>query len=102
MDARDPAPAARGDGASRDGGASRRGGGASASAPGRGWRAVALPPEHGSWGLVGEPVVLGLLVAPGWAPFLVGLAAFAAFLAYRPAKLAWGDLRRGRRYPRTA
>lgn len=66
------------------------------------WRAVVLPSEHGSWGLVGEPVALGLLVAPAWASFLVGLGAFAGFLAYRPAKLAWGDLRRGRRYPRTA
>jgi hypothetical protein len=66
------------------------------------WQAVALPPEHGSWGLVGEPVALGLLVAPAWASLLVGLGAFAGFLAYRPAKLALGDLRRGRRYPRTA
>lgn len=66
------------------------------------WQAVALPPEHGSWGLVGEPVALGLLVAPAWSSFLVGLGAFAGFLAYRPAKLAWGDLRRARRYPRTA
>jgi len=65
------------------------------------WQAVVLPPEHGSWGLVGEPVALGLLVAPAWATLLVGLGAFAGFLAYRPAKLAWGDLRRGKRYPRT-
>lgn len=65
------------------------------------WQAVALPPEHGSWGLVGEPVALGLLVAPAWASLLVGLGAFAGFLAYRPVKVAWGDLRRGRRYPRT-
>jgi hypothetical protein len=66
------------------------------------WQSVALPPEHGSWGLVGEPVVLGLLVAPAWASLLVGVGAFAGFLAYRPAKLAWGDLRRRKRYPRTA
>lgn len=66
------------------------------------WRAVALPPEHGSWGLVGEPVALGLLVAASWPGFLVGLGAFAAFLAYRPVKVAYGDLRRGKRYPRTA
>ncbi|HLE85674.1 MAG TPA: YwiC-like family protein [Thermoanaerobaculia bacterium] len=66
------------------------------------WQAVALPPEHGSWGLVGEPVVLGLLVAPAWASLLVGVGAFAGFLAYRPAKLVWGDLRRRKRYPRTA
>lgn len=66
------------------------------------WQAVALPPEHGSWGLVGEPVVLGLLVAPSWPGLLVALGAFAAFLAYRPLKVAYGDLRRGKRYPRTA
>lgn len=65
------------------------------------WQAVALPPEHGSWGLVAEPVVLGLLVAASWPGLLVALGAFAAFLAYRPAKIAYGDLRRGRRYPRT-
>jgi hypothetical protein len=47
-------------------------------------------------------VVLGLLVAPAWASLLVGVGAFAGFLAYRPAKLAWGDLRRRKRYPRTA
>jgi hypothetical protein len=51
---------------------------------------------------VGEPAVLGLLVAPAWSSFLVGLGAFSGFLAYRPAKLAWGDLRRRKRYPRTA
>jgi hypothetical protein len=31
------------------------------------WRAVALPTEHGSWSFVGEPILLGLLLAPGWA-----------------------------------
>lgn len=65
------------------------------------WQAVALPPEHGSWGLVGEPVALGLLVAPSWPGLLVALGAFAAFLAYRPLKIAYGDLHRGKRYPRT-
>ena len=66
------------------------------------WRSVALPTEHGSWGLVLEPIALGLLVAPGPAGALVGLAALCGFLAYRPAKLARGDRRRGRRYARTA
>lgn len=65
------------------------------------WRSVALPPEYGSWGLVAEPVVLGLLVAASWPSFLVALGAVAAFLAYRPAKIAYGDLGRGKRYPRT-
>lgn len=66
------------------------------------WSSVALPAEHGSWGLVGEPVLLGLLVAFSPAAFLVGLGSFAGFLAHRPLKLAYGDHRRGRRYPRTA
>lgn len=65
------------------------------------WRAVALPPEHGSWGLVGEPVVLGLLVAASWPGLLIALGAVAGFLAYRPAKIAFGDLRRAKHYPRT-
>ena len=67
----------------------------------RQWKAVALPAEHGSWGLVGEPVLLGLLVAPSPAGLLVGLGSFAGFLAHRPLKLAVGDRRKGRRYPRT-
>lgn len=60
-----------------------------------------LPAEHGSWGLVGEPVVLGLLVAFSPAGLLVALGSFAGFLVHRPAKLAGGDRRKGRRYPRT-
>jgi len=66
------------------------------------WRSVALPAEHGSWGLVAEPVLLGLLVAFSPVALLVGLGSFAGFLAHRPLKLAYGDHRRGRRYPRTA
>ncbi len=65
------------------------------------WKAVALPAEHGSWGLVGEPVALGLLVAFSPAALLVGVGSFAGFLAHRPLKLLYGDRRRGRRYPRT-
>jgi hypothetical protein len=65
------------------------------------WRSVALPPEHGSWSLVLEPLVLGLAVAPSWGGLVAGIAAFAAFLAYRPFKLAVGDRRRKRRYPRS-
>jgi hypothetical protein len=65
------------------------------------WRPVLLPPEHGSWSLVLEPLVLALAVAPSWAGLLLALAAFTAFLAYRPLKLAVGDHRRGKRYPRT-
>ena len=31
------------------------------------WRSVAVPTEHGGWGLTFEPVLLGLIVAPSWA-----------------------------------
>ena len=61
-----------------------------------GWRAVAMPSEHGGWGLTLEPVVLGLLVGWSGAGFALGIAAFTAFLLRTPAKLVAVDLRRGR------
>lgn len=64
-------------------------------------RSVGLPSEHGGWGLTGEPVLLGLIVAPSWAGLALGLAAVLAFLARTPTKVALGDLRRGRWMPRT-
>lgn len=60
------------------------------------WRAVAMPAEHGGWGLTLEPVLLGLLVAPSWAGASIGAAAFLAFLARTPAKLVAVDKRRDR------
>jgi hypothetical protein len=56
-------------------------------------RPIALPAEHGSWGLVLEPVVLGLLVAPSWEGLLLSLGVVAAFLTRRPLKVIqveWG------------
>lgn len=64
-------------------------------------RAVALPSEHGSWGLVLEPLVLGLLLAPSISGLLLGLALLGAFLAHHPFQVAWRDVRKGKRYPRT-
>lgn len=64
-------------------------------------RPLALPAEHGGWGLVLEPVALALVVAPSWAGAAVGLAVVAAFLARHPLRLAAGDWTRRRRYPRT-
>jgi len=65
-------------------------------------RAVALPTEHGGWGLTLEPVLLGLLVAPSLPGAGVAAAAVAVFLVRRPLRLLAEDLRRGRRLPRTA
>lgn len=62
---------------------------------------VVLPAEHGGWAFLGEPIVLGLLVAPSWSGACVALAAVAGFLARQPLRLFLGDRRRGRRYPRT-
>ncbi len=43
-----------------------------------------LPPEHGSWFMLGFPLVLGLLLKPSLAGLCLGLAALAFFLS-RPA-----------------
>jgi hypothetical protein len=58
------------------------------------WRSMAIPREHGGWGLTLEPVVLGLLVAWSVPGLLLGVAAFGAFLARTPLKFVAVDLRR--------
>jgi hypothetical protein len=65
-------------------------------------RLVALPTEHGGWGFLLEPILLGLLLAPTAAGALLSLAALGAFLARHPFELALTDWRRGKRFPRTA
>lgn len=62
---------------------------------------IALPTEHGGWGLLGAPLLLGLLLRPSVAGAFLGLAALGAFLARHPFKLWAGDLMRGKRFPRT-
>src|SRR3954463_11180737 len=64
-------------------------------------KTIALPTEHGGWGITLEPVVLGLLVAPTPAGVGLALATIGAFLARHPFKIVAGDRRRGRRFPRT-
>ena len=65
------------------------------------WRAVAVPSEHGGWGLTLEPVLLGLLVVFSWSGVAIGVATLLAFLVRTPAKLALVDRRRGRMLDRT-
>lgn len=64
-------------------------------------RSVALPPEHGGWGFLLEPILLGLFVAASWGGLAFGLAVIGAFLARQPIKVAVTDRRRGKRYART-
>jgi len=64
-------------------------------------RPLALPAEHGGWGFLAEPILLGLLIAPSWSGALVAASAVFGFLARHPLKLAFQDAVRGRRYPRT-
>ena len=64
-------------------------------------RAVAVPSEHGGWGLTIEPGLLGLLVAPSVAGACLAVAALLLFLLRTPLELALVDRRRHRRLPRT-
>lgn len=60
------------------------------------WRTVAVPSEHGGWGLTLEPVLLGLLIAPSMVGAMLGVGAFVAFLVRTPLKLIVIDVRRKR------
>jgi len=65
-------------------------------------RPIALPTEHGGWGMLGAPILTGLLLAPSWSGLCVGVAGASAFLTRQPFRLALSDIRKGKRYPRTA
>ncbi len=62
---------------------------------------IALPPEHGSWGFLLEPIMLGLAVAPSFAGLFLALGVLGGFLLRQPVKIVASDLRKGKRYPRT-
>jgi hypothetical protein len=64
-------------------------------------RPLLLPTEHGGWGFLFEPIVIGLVAAPSAAGLWLSLAALAAFLARQPIKVAMDDWRHGRRVART-
>jgi len=64
-------------------------------------RSVAVPAEHGGWGLTLEPALLGLLVAPSAAGACLAVAALLGFVARTPVRLVLVDLGRRRRLPRT-
>jgi hypothetical protein len=65
------------------------------------WRAVALPSEHGGWGLTAEPIVLGLLLAPSAAGLCLGAATMLVFLLRTPLRVTLVDHHRRRTLART-
>ena len=65
------------------------------------WQTVALPSEHGGWSFVGEPVLLGLLLAPSASGAALAVAAVAGFLLRHPLRIQLKALRTGRSTPRT-
>ena len=64
-------------------------------------KSVALPSEHGGWGFLIEPIILGMLVAGSWQGALLAVSAFGAFLIHQPLKVATKDRLKGRRPIRT-
>lgn len=64
-------------------------------------RPLVLPTEHGGWGFLFEPLVLGLAVRPSLGGLLIALAFIGGFLTRQPLKLAVQDAMRGKSYPRT-
>ncbi len=64
-------------------------------------RSVALPREHGGWGLTLEPCLLGLAVAWSASGVFLALAAAVSFLTRTPLRVALVDLHRSRTFERT-
>lgn len=50
-------------------------------------KSVLLPVEHGGWGFLSEPILLGLLVTPSLSAVYLSVATIAAFLLRHPLKL---------------
>jgi hypothetical protein len=64
-------------------------------------RSIALPVEHGGWGFLLEPILLGLILAPSLYGLLFGFAMLALFLVHQPLKVAVKDRIKGHHVPRT-
>lgn len=64
-------------------------------------KSIALPAEHGGWGFLLEPVLLGLIAAFSGAGVVLALGMLGAFLLHQPLKIALKDRAKGRRTERT-
>lgn len=65
-------------------------------------RGLALPNEHGSWSVLFEPLVAGIVVAPSIASPFIGLLFVGGFLAHQPLRVCLTDLRNRRKMPHTS
>ena len=64
-------------------------------------RPLAVPNEHGGWGILLEPLLIGLLVAPSAGGAAITVAMIATFFVRHPLKFAARDWMQRKRYPRT-
>ncbi|MDP3981094.1 MAG: YwiC-like family protein [Chlamydiota bacterium] len=64
-------------------------------------KTIALPKEHGGWGLLLEPVIVALVLCPHGSAFLLAVSFICAFLMYYPLKIATEDTLKHQRTPRT-
>lgn len=65
-------------------------------------KGVAIPHEHGGWGAVLEPIIVGLVAVPSAASAFAGLLVFVAFLLRTPLRILLLDWRRGKHTDRTS
>lgn len=52
-------------------------------------RGVILPAEHGSWGMIAEPLLLGGLLYPSWSSGVASVLFFSLFLLRTPGLRLW-------------
>ena len=64
-------------------------------------KSIALPAEHGGWGFLLEPLILGLIAAFSGEAILFAPAMLGVFLLHQPVKIAAKDRNKGRRSERT-
>ncbi|MBV9214906.1 MAG: YwiC-like family protein [Acidobacteria bacterium] len=64
-------------------------------------RRIALPTEHGSWGILLEPLIGGIVVAFSTAAPFVALFFVGAFLMRQPLKIFLADTKAGRKREQT-
>lgn len=60
-------------------------------------KSIALPREHGAWGYVLEPLVLGLLVAFSVKGLCLAVGALLAFMAHQPVRIFFSAQQRAKR-----